>query len=176
MTNDIAEILLFVATAVWGILPAFFISICLGVLVRELKLDGLIRHAFHKRMGLSIVLSTVVGAFSPFCSCTVVPVMNGLLVSGVPLAPVMAFWIASPLMDPEIFSLSVAMLGWPLACARLSATLILSLGAGFATLALTRSGWLGHVVLRAQNVAVPLCCSASSATAAAPVAEAVDWS
>ena len=57
--------------------------------------------------------------------------------------------IASPLMDPEIFSLSVAMLGWPLACAQLSATLILSLGAGFVTLALTRSGWLGHVVLRA---------------------------
>ena len=100
-------------------------------------------------MGLSIVLSTVVGAFNPFCSCSVVPVINGLLVSGVALAPVMAFWIASPLMDPEIFSLSVAMLGWPLACARLSATLILSLGAGFVTLALTRSGWLGHVVLRA---------------------------
>jgi uncharacterized protein len=169
MTHDIADMLLFVATAVWRILPAFFLSMCLGVLVRALHLDGLIRHAFHERMGLSIVLSTAVGAFSPFCSCTVVPIINGLLVSGVPLAPVMAFWIASPLMDPEIFSLSVAMLGWPLACARFGATLAVSLGAGFVTLALTRNGWLGDVVLRAQPAAVPSCCTASAVPAPAPV-------
>jgi uncharacterized membrane protein YraQ (UPF0718 family) len=168
MTTEIADIVLFVATAVWRIVPAFFLSVCLGVLVRALHLDGLIRQAFYRRMGLSIVLSTAVGAFNPFCSCTVVPVINGLLVSGVPLAPVMAFWIASPLMDPEIFSLSVALLGWPLACARLGATLVVSLGAGVVTLALTRSGWLGDAVLRAQPIAGPSCCT-GAAHAAAPV-------
>jgi uncharacterized membrane protein YraQ (UPF0718 family) len=176
MINEISAMVIFVATAVWEILPAFFISVFLGVLVRELQLDSLIRHAFNKRLGLSIGLSTAVGAFSPFCSCTVVPVINGLLVSGVPLAPVMAFWIASPLMDPEIFSLSVALLGWPLACARLGATLLLSLGAGFVTLALTRSGILSHIVLREQTVATPSCCPASLAQAAAPLAGAATLS
>jgi hypothetical protein len=33
--------------------------------------------------------------------------------SGVPLAPIMSSWIASPTMDPEIFTLSVGILGWP---------------------------------------------------------------
>jgi len=176
MINEIAAIVIFVATAVWKILPAFFISIFLGVLVRELQLDGLIRHAFNKRSGLSIGLSTALGAFSPFCSCTVVPVINGLLVSGVPLAPVMAFWIASPLMDPEIFSLSVALLGWPLACARLGATLLLSLGAGFVTLALTRSGVLSHTILRAPKGVTPSCCPSSLAKATAPLAGVAIWS
>jgi uncharacterized membrane protein YraQ (UPF0718 family) len=80
-----------------------------------------------------------VGAFSPFCSCTVVPIIAGLLMSGVPLAPIMSFWIASPSMDPEIFTFSVGLIGWNLAIARLVATLLLSLAAGYITLALTNA-------------------------------------
>ena len=68
--------------------------------------------------------------------------------AGVPLAPVMAFWVASPTMDPEFFALSVGMLGWPLALARLLGALALSLGAGYLTLMLVRSGLLGGKVLR----------------------------
>jgi uncharacterized membrane protein YraQ (UPF0718 family) len=61
----------------------------------------------------------------------------------------MSFWIASPTMDPEKFALTVSMLGWPLAVARLAATLVLSLAAGYLTLALTRTHFLGDDVLRA---------------------------
>jgi uncharacterized membrane protein YraQ (UPF0718 family) len=136
--NDILYIADFVVSAVLNVWPAFAISIILSVLVHALKLDGAIRRAFQANVALAIILATLVGAFSPFCSCTVVPIIAGLLASGVPLAPVMAFWIASPTMDPEIFALSVGILGWPLALARLLATLTLSIGAGYITLALTQ--------------------------------------
>jgi hypothetical protein len=97
---------------------------------------------------LAIVLATAVGAFSPFCSCTVIPVVAALLIGGVPLAPVMAFWIASPSMDPETFFLSVATIGWNMAVWRLAATLLLSLAAGTIThFAVTRN-WLGDKILR----------------------------
>jgi len=143
---DIVEIAQFVAAAVWQVWPLFLISIILSVLIRTLKLDGVIRRAFTANVGTAILLATLAGAFSPFCSCTVVPVIAGLLLSGVPLAPVMAFWIASPTMDPEIFTLSVGVLGWPLALARLGAALALSLAAGFVTLALTNSALLVHIL------------------------------
>lgn len=146
--HEIARVAGFVTEAAWGVLPVFLLSIALGVLVRMLKLDGAIRKAFDARIGYAVLLATAVGAFSPFCSCTVVPLVAGLLVAGVPLAPVMAFWVASPTMDPEVFALSVGMLGWPLAVARLLATLALSLGAGYLTLALVRGGLLGGKVLR----------------------------
>jgi uncharacterized membrane protein YraQ (UPF0718 family) len=113
-----------------------------------MKLDGAVRRVFGARVGVAILLATAVGAFSPFCSCTVVPVVAGLLIAGVPLAPVMSFWIASPTMDPEIFALSAGFLGWPLAVTRLVATLILSLAAGYLTLLLARSGFLKGAVLR----------------------------
>ncbi|OGL07635.1 MAG: hypothetical protein A3I14_03555 [Candidatus Rokubacteria bacterium RIFCSPLOWO2_02_FULL_73_56] len=148
MTGELGALAWFVGRAVWGVLPAFLVSVALGVLIRALQLDGVIRRAFDARAGASIALATAVGAFSPFCSCTVIPVVSGLLLAGVPLAPVMSFWIASPTMDPEIFVLTVATLGWPLALARLGATLALSLGAGALTLLLTRAGVLGADVLR----------------------------
>lgn len=137
--NDLVAIAQFVGTAVWQVWPLFLISILLSVLIRALKLDGVIRGAFNANVGTAILLATLVGAFSPFCSCTVVPVIAGLLLSGVPLAPIMSFWIASPTMDPEIFTLSVGVLGWQLALARLGATLALSLAAGYITLALTHT-------------------------------------
>ena len=144
--NEIITIVEFVAAAVWQVWPLFLISIILSVLIRTLKLDGVIRRAFNANVGTAILLATLVGAFSPFCSCTVVPVIAGLLLSGVPLAPIMAFWIASPTMDPEIFTLSVGVLGWPMAVTRLVATLLLSLAAGFITLALTNTSLLTHVL------------------------------
>jgi uncharacterized membrane protein YraQ (UPF0718 family) len=142
----------FVAQAAWRILPVFLLAVFLGVMVRALRLDSAIRGAFDTRVGLSILLATAVGAFTPFCSCTVVPIVAGLLVAGVPLAPVMSFWIASPTMDPEVFALSVGLIGWPLAVARLVATLLLSLGAGYLTLLLTRSDLLRGKVLRRSAI------------------------
>jgi uncharacterized protein len=146
--QEAVRIVGFVAQTAWDILPVFFLSVALGVLIRTLELDGAIRRALDARIGFAVLLATAVGAFSPFCSCTVVPLVAGLLVAGVPLAPVMAFWVASPTMDPEIFALSVGMLGWPLAVARLLTTLALSLGVGYLTLMLVRSGLLGGKVLR----------------------------
>lgn len=153
---DAQWIIAFVARNVWNVWPALLISILLSVLIRALKLDSAIRSAFDKRVGWSVLFATAIGAFSPFCSCTVIPVISGLLLSGVPLAPVMAFWIASPLMDLEIFALTVATLGLPLALARLAATLLLSLGGGYLTLALSRAGFFNNVVLRQASTS---CCT-----------------
>jgi uncharacterized membrane protein YraQ (UPF0718 family) len=147
--SEVLAVARFVAGELVGVFPAFLLSMALAVLVRALKLDAMIRTAVETRVGLAVLLATAVGAFSPLCSCTVIPVVSGLLLSGVPLAPVMSFWVASPTMDPEMFALTVATLGWPLAIVRLGATLILSLAAGYLTLALQRGGFLTTEVLRA---------------------------
>jgi uncharacterized membrane protein YraQ (UPF0718 family) len=90
-------------------------------------------------------------------------VIAGLLTAGVPLAPVMSFWIASPTMDPEIFTFTVSMLGWQLAVVRLAATLILSTAAGFGVHLLAKRGRLVHA-LRRQH---PAACAAGGSCATA---------
>ena len=131
--------------------PYLVVTIPLAVAIKLSGTSKYIKRAFAAKPFTAIVLATVVGAFSPFCSCGVIPVIASLLISGVPLAPVMSFWIASPSMDPEIFFLSVGMIGWDLAVWRLVATLILSFTAGLITHVAMERGWLGQSILRARK-------------------------
>jgi uncharacterized membrane protein YraQ (UPF0718 family) len=140
----------FIAGAFLHVWPYLLITIPLSVLVRMSGASRYISRAFQAQPVVAIFLATAVGAFSPFCSCGVIPVIAALLIGGVPLAPVMSFWIASPSMDPEIFFLSVATLGWELAAWRMGATLVLSLSAGFITHVVVGRGWLGGQFLRKQ--------------------------
>jgi uncharacterized membrane protein YraQ (UPF0718 family) len=152
MLDQIARISGFIIGSFFHIWPYLLVTIPLAVAVQMSGASKYIKRAFQARPLIAILLATAVGAFSPFCSCGVIPVIASLLISGVPLAPVMSFWIASPSMDPEIFFLSVGLIGWKLAVWRLTATLVLSLGAGFLTHAMMERGWLGRQILRTRKV------------------------
>ncbi len=151
MFAELLAIANFVLTAFLKIWPYLLITIPLAVAVRLSGASKYIGRAFAVQPVVAIFLATAVGAFSPFCSCGVIPVVATLLIGGVPLAPVMSFWIASPSMDPEIFFLSVPMLGWQLAVGRVIATLILSLSAGLITHFVVQQGWLGQDIIRSQQ-------------------------
>ena len=153
MFDQIVTIAQMIVDSFLHIWPYLLVTIPLAVAVRMTGAAKYIDRAFKGRPLAAIFLATVVGAFSPFCSCGVVPVVAALLIGGVPLAPVMSFWIASPSMDPEAFLLSVAALGWELAVWRLAATLVLSLSAGLLTHLVVRQGWLGQQILRAPRTA-----------------------
>ena len=147
MLYEIFAVTEFIVKAFIHIWPYLLLTVPISVIIHLSGTSRFITKAFSAKPLIAILLATIVGAFSPFCSCGVIPIISSLLIGGVPLAPVMSFWLASPSMDPEIFFLSVAKLGMPLAVARLSATFILSLGAGYITHILMRSGWLPEVVL-----------------------------
>ena len=151
MLNQIALIANFIVDAFVHLWPYLLITIPISVAVKMLGAAKYINPAFQARPMTAILLATAVGAFSPLCSCGVIPIVAALLIGGVPLAPVMSFWIASPSMDPEIFFLSVGTIGWQLAVWRLAATLFLSLSAGFMTHFVVQRGWLGERVLRSQQ-------------------------
>jgi len=148
MFDQIMAILDYVVESFIHIWPYLLVTIPIAVAVNMSGASKHISKAFSARPIVAIILATFVGAFSPFCSCGVIPVIAALLIGGVPLAPVMSFWLASPSMDPEIFFLSASMLGWNLAVWRLTATLALSLGGGFATHFLVQSGWIGKDIMR----------------------------
>jgi uncharacterized membrane protein YraQ (UPF0718 family) len=151
LLDEILKIGNFIFESFLHIWPYLVVTIPLAVAIQMSGASKYIKRAFAAKPFSAIVLATAVGAFSPFCSCGVIPVIASLLISGVPLAPVMSFWIASPSMDPEIFFLSVGMIGWELAVWRLAATLILSFGAGLLTHAVMKNGWLGQPILRSHK-------------------------
>jgi hypothetical protein len=148
--NKIAGYVIESLVHIW---PYLLITIPMAVAVKLSGAAKFIHRIFNKNPLLSILLATIVGAFSPFCSCGVIPVITSLLIGGVPLAPVMSFWIASPSMDPEIFLLSTASIGWELSVWRLAATFIISLSSGYIIHFMMHKGMLNENVLR-NNKAV----------------------
>jgi uncharacterized membrane protein YraQ (UPF0718 family) len=130
----------FTAEAILYISPFLIASVALAASVKATGLDRQIAVVFSGRQAPVIVAAAVFGALSPFCSCGVVPIIAALLASGVPLAPVMAFWIASPLMDPEMFVLMAPVMGLEFTVAKTLSAFSIGLVAGFATHALTSRG------------------------------------
>ncbi len=118
------------------IAPFLAASVLVAATAKATGADARIARLLDGRPAATIAVAALFGALSPFCSCGVVPVVAALLGAGVPLAPVMAFWIASPIMDPEMFILTAAVLGLPFAVAKTLAAIGMGLIAGFATHAL----------------------------------------
>jgi uncharacterized membrane protein YraQ (UPF0718 family) len=126
------------------ILPFLLISVLLAAWLKAAGADKMIGAAAARRPVPMIVMAALVGALSPFCSCGVVPLMAAMLSAGVPLAAVMAFAMASPIMDPEMFLLMTVVVGLPFTLAKTAAAIFMGLLAGFATLGLARAGLLAE--------------------------------
>ncbi|SFU22507.1 permease [Mesorhizobium sp. YR577] len=91
---------------------------------------------FRGRPVATIILASAAGTITPVCGVTVLPLMTGLLASGVPLAPVMAFWLSSPVTDPAMFAATWATLGLSFAVAKTLSAFGLGILAGGVTVAL----------------------------------------
>ncbi len=161
--TEATELAKFILNDIVHLAPWFLVAIVIGVAVQKLSIDVLARRSFARRGILGIAVVTAIGAFSPFCSFTVIPLIRRFLVAGVPLSAVMAFWVASPSMDPEIFALSASQLGLPIATSRLVGALVLSFGSGLVVLALERRGYFANP-LRSGDSASVVAATCSSAT------------
>ena len=139
--------LTFMAGSMGWIAPFFVLSIAVAGYAKASGAEHLIAQVFSGNPVRMIIAAALFGALSPFCSCGVIPIIAGLLGAGVPLAPVMAFWLASPLMDPEMFVISAAGLGIQFTLAKTVFAIMIGLLGGMATLLMQRSGFFENAVL-----------------------------
>ncbi|MDD4347444.1 MAG: permease, partial [Desulfitobacteriaceae bacterium] len=56
-------------------------------------------------------VGAIFGALTPFCACSTVPMTLGFLQIGIPLGATMSFVIASPLLNPIILAMLLALMG-----------------------------------------------------------------
>lgn len=90
---------------------SFFVS-----LIQQFFSEEKIRKLLtHPKQWVNYIMSIIFGLITPFCSCSTIPVLVGLLNAKVPFGPAMTFLISSPLLDPIILSLLWALLGWKVA-------------------------------------------------------------
>jgi uncharacterized membrane protein YraQ (UPF0718 family) len=97
---------------------------------------------FKGRENRMIILAALIGGLAPFCSCEVIPFIAGLLALGTPLAPIMAFWLSSPLIDPPSLLITAGFLGWKFAASKAIIAVTIGLMGGFTVKVLTMAGHL----------------------------------
>jgi uncharacterized membrane protein YraQ (UPF0718 family) len=132
-----------VGFAAWSLLemaPVIGLAVLASAVVRASGADGLLSRAFAQRSGFAVVLSAGIGAVTPICGVGVLPIVASLLGAGVPLAPVMAFWLASPVTDPGMLAITAGTLGMPFAVAKTTAAVVIGIAGGAATAVLVRTG------------------------------------
>jgi uncharacterized membrane protein YraQ (UPF0718 family) len=134
----------FTGDALLGVAPFLLLSVGVAAWAGATGADALIARAFTGAPLPMIALAALAGGLSPFCSCGVIPLIAALLAMGVPLAPVMAFWLASPVMDPSMFVMTMGVLDLDFAVAKTLAAVGLGLFGGLVTHLLARGGALAN--------------------------------
>lgn len=129
----------FAATALLHTAPFILFAVFAVAYLKATGAETLLAKAFEGRQVRMIVGAAALGGLSPFCSCEVIPFIAAMLALGAPLGAVMAFWLASPLMDPAMFAITSGTLGWDFAIAKTVAAVGIGLMGGFATMLAARS-------------------------------------
>ncbi|MDA8180251.1 MAG: permease [Desulfobacteria bacterium] len=122
--------------------PFYLGGVLFAAFIKTFKWDRRVRASLVRYDRAAIFVAVGAGLISPLCSCGILPVVIALSSAGVPLPPVLALLITSPLMSPDAFLITVGQLGWTWALWKLAAAALVGLAGGFGALGLVRRGAL----------------------------------
>jgi hypothetical protein len=88
------------------------VSFLIGMLTEYLPPSRIRDFLSNKLTWVQYLLGAGLGAVTPFCSCSTVPITAGLLKGGVSFGPAMAFLFSSPVLNPVIIALLLSLLGY----------------------------------------------------------------
>lgn len=106
------------------------ISYIVGIL-QEFITPAKVQSILSSRNGKGYVIAALLGAITPFCSCSTIPFLKGLLRARAGFGPMMVFLFSSPLLNPVIIGLFVITFGVQVATFYFSIALIVSVTAGY---------------------------------------------
>ncbi|EPJ43873.1 MAG: putative permease [Osedax symbiont Rs1] len=93
-------------------LSILFIAISLLVAVINQRLPAeKIQRLLGGKNGRGYVTAAALGAITPFCSCSTIPMLIGMLKARAGFGPTMTFLFTSPLLNPIVIALFIRVLG-----------------------------------------------------------------
>ncbi|CAM1373203.1 conserved membrane hypothetical protein [Tenacibaculum litopenaei] len=105
----------------------------------------------HKKSGLGNILASLLGAITPFCSCSSIPLFVGMMQSRIPLGIALSFLITSPLVNEIAIAIFWATYGWKVTVIYVLSGIVLGIIGGIVLDAMGMSKYLADWV---QNLAV----------------------
>ncbi|TVO68888.1 permease, partial [Sedimenticola selenatireducens] len=102
-------------------------------------------------------MAVSLGAMTPFCSCSSVPLFIGFVEAGIPLGVTFSFLIASPMINEVAAVILIGVLGWKLALLYIVAGLVVAWFGGLIMQRFKPERWVEAYVWKIQmgEVALP---------------------
>jgi uncharacterized membrane protein YraQ (UPF0718 family) len=94
--------------------------------------------------------AVTLGAVTPFCSCSSVPLFIGFVEAGIPLGVTFSFLIASPMINEVAAVILVGILGWKLAALYVGAGLLVAWFGGIVMQSFKPDRWVEEYVWKIQ--------------------------
>ncbi|MCK9197186.1 MAG: permease [Syntrophales bacterium] len=164
MSNFVTAGKFFLVIAGELILIFVAVSFLIGMLTEYLPPSRIRDFLSNKLTWVQYLLGAGLGAITPFCSCSTVPITAGLLKGGVPFGPTMAFLFSSPVLNPIIIALLLSLLSYKVTAVYVFITFF---GSMAAAALLSKLGMQNQV--KPLVDIQPSCCTGEANTVAPPV-------
>lgn len=76
------------------------------------------------------ILAAVLGIFTPFCSCSAIPLFLGFMEAGIPLGTTFSFLVASPMINEVALIMLIGSFGWKVALIYVGSGLVIAIFSG----------------------------------------------
>ncbi len=134
LSSNIPQVLWFVYIKACAVLVELFQYWIIGMFIAGALIVLVSWNKVKARMGYgglkANLMASAAGAVIPIRSCGIVPVLAGMVETGIPLGPTMAFLVAAPMINVPTVFMTAGILGWPMALGRVIATFAIALSVG----------------------------------------------
>lgn len=125
----------------------FLISFVINILQGLIPYEKMEKYLFNSNKFIGASVAIILAFITPFCSCSTIPVVVGMLNKKMRFGYVMIFLFASPVLDPTILTLMGALLGWKVAVIYTLITTFFSVVIGFSLEALGFESAVKNVII-----------------------------
>jgi hypothetical protein len=85
----------------------------------------------HEKEFMGNITAAALGIFTPFCTCSAIPLFIGMLESGVPLGVTMSFLVSSPTINEVALVMLWGLFGWRVAVIYILSGMFIAIVSGF---------------------------------------------
>ncbi|MEM3789117.1 MAG: permease [Candidatus Bathyarchaeia archaeon] len=142
MTDVLTNVAYFLVTILIELIPLFLIvTFFAGLALEYISPETLKKYLAGRRGFIGLLLAVVFGFITPFCSCSTIPVLAGMITARIPIGVLTAFLFASP-YPIEVAIVLAPIFGWTLALTFCLAGAVIALLSG---VLVEKLGWQDEV-------------------------------
>ena len=142
----------FITTFILISVLVILVTYIMGIITNYLPMDKVrVYLEKNKKSGLGNIFASALGAITPFCSCSSIPLFVGMMQARIPLGIALSFLITSPLVNEIAIVLFWVSYGWKVTVIYIVSGILLGI---FGGILLEKMGMAKYVAEWLQNMKV----------------------